>query len=163
MTGICDSVGTNLNINEPGKALLESQKKKEGKSWLFNALPKPPSMCVVSAVFNTYILLNCCQNVQCKQLLILALWLHIFQEILKSIVERGAQFSEHEFTNLLALAHRSERGAKEDEFSHTLKRLEQILTEHESTAWALQCSDTCLCIAVIGCPAYSATNLVTPC
>ncbi len=57
----------------------------------------------------------------------------IFQEIIGQIAEKGAQFGEQQYTNLLSLAHRSQRGAKEEELNTQLNKLKDILTELEST------------------------------
>lgn len=47
-------------------------------------------------------------------------------------MERGPQFTEPEYTNLLQLAHRSQRGAKDEDLKKRLDRLQDILTELES-------------------------------
>ena len=52
-----------------------------------------------------------------------------FQEILDVIKERGPIFSEHQYSNLIALAHRSQRGAKEEDLELIQMKLKDILTQ----------------------------------
>ena len=47
-------------------------------------------------------------------------------------MERGPQFTEHEYTNLLSLAHRSERGTSEEELEKRLEKLKNILQDFET-------------------------------
>ena len=54
------------------------------------------------------------------------------QDIVSTIMERGQQFTEQEYTNLLSLAHRSERGASDEELTKRIDKLKDILTELES-------------------------------
>ncbi len=49
-----------------------------------------------------------------------------------SVMERGPQFTEPEYNNLLQLAHRSQRGAREEDMQARLDRLRDVLTELES-------------------------------
>lgn len=50
---------------------------------------------------------------------------------MKAIVDRGRQFTEHEYTILLSLSHRSEYGSKDDELAARLSKFRTILTEHD--------------------------------
>ncbi len=52
--------------------------------------------------------------------------------MIASVMERGPQFSEPEYNNLLQLAHRSQRGAKDEDLATRLDKLRDILTELES-------------------------------
>ncbi len=54
------------------------------------------------------------------------------QEMIGSVMERGPQFTEPEYNNLLQLAHRSQRGAREEDMQARLDRLRDVLTELES-------------------------------
>ncbi len=47
-------------------------------------------------------------------------------------MERGPQFTEYEYTNLLELSHRSLRGTRDEDNKRRLSRLKDILTELES-------------------------------
>lgn len=47
-------------------------------------------------------------------------------------MERGQQFTEQEYTNLLSLAHRSDRAANDEELTSRIEKLKDILTELES-------------------------------
>ena len=55
-------------------------------------------------------------------------YMFISQEILDVIKERGSQFSEHQYSNLIALAHRSQRGAREEDLELIEWKLKDILT-----------------------------------
>jgi exocyst complex component 4 len=54
-------------------------------------------------------------------------------DILGQVAEKGSHFSEHQYTNLLSLANRSQRGAREDELQASLNMLKEILSELENT------------------------------
>lgn len=47
-------------------------------------------------------------------------------------MERGQQFTEQEYINLLSLSHRSERGVSDEELKRRIDKLKDILTELES-------------------------------
>ena len=59
------------------------------------------------------------------------------QDILKLLMERGPQFSEHEYTTLLSLKHRSQRGARDEDLTTVLQSLSDILTDETSSVWPL--------------------------
>jgi len=54
-------------------------------------------------------------------------------ELLKVIVERGPQFTEQEYINLLSLKNRSERSFKEEDLPKVLTKLSDILNEYDSS------------------------------
>ncbi|KAK2138738.1 hypothetical protein LSH36_2505g00001 [Paralvinella palmiformis] len=54
------------------------------------------------------------------------------EEILKHIVEHGPQFTEQEYTNLLALSYRSKRGLPEAVLDETLRKLSDILVKYDT-------------------------------
>jgi hypothetical protein len=60
------------------------------------------------------------------------IYFHPQQEVLKHVVEHGPQFSEQEYTNLLALSYRSEIGAREGALQERLGKLADILVKYDS-------------------------------
>lgn len=54
----------------------------------------------------------------------------VFQEILDEILEKGTEFSEVEYVNLLKIVHRSNKNTEEtDDLQNDLKRLSDILSQ----------------------------------
>lgn len=54
----------------------------------------------------------------------------LFQEILDEILEKGTEFSEVEYMNLLKIVHRSNKNTEEtDDLQNDLKRLSDILSQ----------------------------------
>ena len=61
--------------------------------------------------------------------------LFFLQQVLQHVVEHGPQYTEQEYTNLLALSHRSERGAKEGALPERLGKLSDILVKYDAHIW----------------------------